>query len=446
MPFCFGRSVDATEIDPSTMDNVVGLKCLRCSSVYAPDHYSEDCPACRAVAPSNLVVEYRQLPKLPRPKASRLSGLWQYDELLPVRRRDAISLGEGGTPLLPLNRMKAKLGIRHLFGKDESRNPTWSFKDRLASVAISVAKAVGARIIVSSSTGNAGAATAAYAAKAGLPCVIFTTSAAAGPLLVQMRAYGAIVLAVANKSDRWTLMRHAVQQFGWFPTSPFFGPVVGSNPYGIDGYKTLAYEIAESLDWRVPDCCVVPVCYGDALIGMWRGFEDMHALGWTAKMPRFVAAEIYDSLGTALRSGSDVPGDMPLTHETVAKSTSATRGTFQALAAIRRSRGAAVTVSNDGIMRWQKTLSEDEGLYVEPASAGALAAVEILCAEKQIGPSDTVVALLTASGLKDTAATGAVQGDLIPVPVNLNSAHALLDRINKGPDVFLGTSIASEQS
>ena len=419
-----------------TMDKVAGLKCLRCSTAYPRDHFAEDCPACRSIAPSNLVVDYRSLANLSRPKPTDGGGLWRYDELLPLDRHHAVSLGEGGSPLLALDRIGSKLQIRRLLAKDETRNPTWSFKDRLASVAISVAKYLGARIIVSSSTGNAGAAAAAYAAKAGLPCVIFTAKGAAGPLLVQMRAYGAIVLAVANKADRWTLMQHAVRKYGWFPTSPFFGPVVGSNPYGIEGYKTLAYEIAESTDWQVPDCCVVPVCYGDALIGMWRGFEDMHALGWTDKVPRLVAAEIYGSLGAALRDGTDVPPDMPSTHETVAKSTSATRSTFQALAAIRGSAGTAISVSNDDIMRWQKTLGEDEGLYVEPASAGALAAVEQLRVRNEIGSSDTVVSLLTASGLKDTAASAAVQGDLVPVPADLESARAILARINERPDTF----------
>ena len=96
-------------------------------------------------------------------------------------------------------------------------------------------------------------------------------------------------------------MRHAVDHFGWFPTSPFFGPVVCNNPYGIEGYKTLAYEIVEALNWQVPDCCVLPVCYGDALIGMWRGFTEMLTLGWIDRMPRMMAAEVYGSLGGIAR-------------------------------------------------------------------------------------------------------------------------------------------------
>jgi threonine synthase len=300
-----------------------------------------------------------------------------------------------------------------LYGKDESRNPTWSFKDRLACVAVSVAKQIGAPAIVSSSTGNAGAAVAAYAAKAKLPCIVFTAKGAVGPLVTQMRVYGATIVAVANKADRWPLMQHAVRNFGWFPTSPFFGPVVGSNPYGIEGYKTLAYEIAEQMDWQAPDCCVLPVCYGDALIGMWRGFEEMLAFGWIDRLPRMMAAEIYGSLGAALRSGSDALPDMPATHDTVAKSTTATRSTFQALHVLRASGGAVTVVSNEAIMHWQQELAQQEGLYVEPASAGAVAAVAQLRASGDIAATDRVVALLTASGLKDPAATAATQTELL---------------------------------
>jgi threonine synthase len=414
------------------MAAVVGLQCLRCGSRYEPRHYVSDCPECHLQTPSNLVVAYE--PSLttprPRPDASAGSGLWRYGDLLPVTKAEAVSLGEGGSPLHQLGSIGRTIGIEALLGKDESRNPTWSFKDRLACIAVSVAKTMRAPAIVSSSTGNAGAAVAAYAAKAGLPCIVFTAKGAVGPLVTQMRVYGATVVAVANKADRWPLMQHAVRQFGWFPTSPFFGPVVGSNPYGIEGYKTLAYEIAEQMNWQVPDCCVLPVCYGDALIGMWRGFKDMQAMGWIDRVPRMMAAEIYGSLGAALRDGGDAIADMPLTHETVAKSTTATRSTFQALYVLRESGGAATIVSNDAIMQWQQALAREEGLYVEPASAGAIAAVAQLKASGAIKAADTVVALLTASGLKDPDATASVQDDLLTVSGDADTVFAQLKAKN----------------
>ena len=399
------------------MAAIVGLECLRCGSHYHEHHYASDCPKCHRQAPSNLVVEYEGslLARRPRPNAQASHGLWRYGDLLPVNELEAVKLGEGGTPLHKLSTTGASVGVEALFGKDETRNPTWSFKDRLACIAVSMARKMRAPALVSSSTGNAGAAVAAYAAKAQLPCIIFTAKGVAGPLSTQMRAYGATVIAVANKADRWPLMQYAVREFGWFPTSPFFGPVVGSNPYGIEGYKTLAYEISEQMNWQGPDCCVLPVCYGDALIGMWRGFLEMRALGWIESLPRMMAAEIYGSLSAALRDGGDAVPDMPLTHDTVAKSTAATRSTFQALYALRKSRGTATVVRNETILEWQRRLAREEGLYVEPASAGTIAAISQLRASGEIKESDRVVALLTASGLKDPDATASMQGELLSV-------------------------------
>jgi threonine synthase len=410
------------------MAKVVGLQCLRCGSRYPTHHYAEDCPACRSTVRSNLSVVYEESLAKRRDKPSQRSGagLWRFGDVMPVREANAVTLGEGQSPLHHLVGAGQAMGMANLFGKDETRNPTWSFKDRLACMAISAAKELGATTVVSSSSGNAGAAAAAYAAKAGLPCVIFTFKGTAGTMVSQMRAYGATVVAVENKADRWLLMEHAVRRYGWFPTSPFFGPVVGSNPFGIEGYKTLAYEIAEQMNWQVPDWCVLPVCYGDALVGMWRGFQEMMAFGWTDRMPRMVAAEIYGSLGSALSAGTDLVPDMPKTHETAAVSIGATRATFQALDVLRRGEGLALPVGNDAMLRWQYNLASKEGLYVEPASAVPLAAIEQLRADGRIGDRDTVVALLTASGLKDPGKSDTASADPILVPGEIEKAIAVL--------------------
>jgi len=389
------------------MANVVALECFRCGTKYPPTAYAQDCPSCRGVARSNLTVVYEDGYCSPRSRPAQGSGegLFLHGDVMPYSPQQAVTLGEGNSQLHHLERTGSALGLPQLFAKDETRNPTWSFKDRLASSAVSVARKLGAKTIVSSSSGNAGAAAAAYAAKAGLPCVIFTFKGSTGPMLTQMRAYGARVVLLENKADRWTLMQEAVASHGWFPTSPFFGPAVGSNPYGIEGYKSLAYEIAAQMNWQVPDWCVLPVCYGDALLGMWRGFSELMTLGWTDRMPRLVAAEVYGSIGTALTNGGDTLPDIEKTYDTVAVSIGATRGTYQALEVVRRSRGDAVRVADPDMMRWQQTLARDEGLFVEPSSACALAAIETLVANKVIASTDSVVALLTASGLKDPSTT-----------------------------------------
>lgn len=385
-----------------------GLQCVRCAAAYPLSHHNLDCPACKGGAlRANLTVTYgeRLTGARPRPGPANAGSMWRFADALPVGRGEAVSMGEGGTPLTSLPRAAAEIGVTALYAKDESRNPTWSFKDRLASAAISSAKAMGAKVIASSSSGNAGAAAAAYAARAGLPCIVFTFQGTAGPMVTQMRSYGAMVIATRDKAHRWTLLEQGVREYGWFPTSPFFGPAAGSNPLGIEGYKTLAYEIAEQLDWQVPDWCVLPVCYGDALVGMWKGFLEMRAWGWIDRLPRLVAAEIYGSFGKALADNLEGPPAMPRTHDTLAVSIGAAQGTFQALDVLRRSGGCAVSVANADLMRWQAALASKEGLYGEPSAVAPLAAVEQLRRAGVIAAGDRVVTLFTAAGLKDPEVT-----------------------------------------
>jgi threonine synthase len=390
------------------------LVCVRCGARYPIDHFAQDCEVCRAAgAPANLTVAYDSAPGNGRARddaARRPASMWRWESFLPASAYEAVSLGEGNTPLLAA----PALGLGDLWIKDESRNPTWSFKDRLASSALTMARRFGARVIASSSSGNAGAAAAAYAAKAGLPCVVFTFVGASPPLVAQMRAYGAMVVTVEDKADRWRLQSAGVRQLGWYPTSPFFGPVVGSNPYGMEGYKTIAFEIAEAFEWDVPDWCVLPVCYGDALFGMWKGFEELKVLGWIDRTPRLVAAEVSGSIAAAMASGEPMPPDRPRNAPSIATSIGASQGTVQALEVLRRSGGAAITIDNDELARWVVTLGAKEGIWPEMASAAPFAAIERLRANGVIAPDARVVALLTASGLKDTAV---IQGALPPAPV-----------------------------
>lgn len=399
------------------------LVCVRCAARHPIDHYAEDCPACRAKgAPANLTVAYDQQPghglQRNTPSGSARS-MWRWDGFLHAAAEEAVTLAEGNTPLLPA----PALGLGDVWIKDESRNPTWSFKDRLASGALTMAKRFGAKVIASSSSGNAGAAAAAYAAKAGIPCIVFTFVGSAGPLVLQMRAYGAMVVMVADKADRWRLQSLGVRELGWYPTSPFFGPVVGSNPYGMEGYKTIAFEIAEAFDWQPPDWCVLPVCYGDALYGMWKGFEELKALGWTDRTPRFVAAEVSGSLSAALSSGDPMPPEVARNAPSIATSIGAAQATVQALDVLRRSNGAAVTVGDDEMRRWAVTLAAKEGIWPEASSAAPFAAIEKLQANGTIKTNERCVALLTASGLKDP---GPIESSLPEPPLVTGGLSDLL--------------------
>jgi threonine synthase len=408
------------------MARPAALTCIRCGADYKLTHFAEDCPVCRAAGtPSNLTVRYDAPPGTGLRRnalAAKPASLWRFAEFLPLPASEAVTLGEGGTPLHDVS----QLGIGTVYVKDESRNPTWSFKDRLACLAVSMGRRLGAKVIASSSSGNAGAAVAAYAARAGLPCIVFTFRGAAGPMVTQMRAYGAMVIELAHKKDRWTVLSAGVERFGWYPTTAFFGPAVGSNPYGIEGYKTIAYEIAEQLDWSVPDWCVLPVCYGDALFGVWKGFAELLALGWIDRMPRLAAAEVSGSLEAALASGAAMPPIRLRNDATIAPSIGADQGTVQALDAIRRTDGAAVTIENDALEHWQGRLAREAGLYAEPASAAPFAAIERLRAAGTIAPNARVVALMTAGGLKDPGTTERVLGPVPTAPGDLDQACRVL--------------------
>ncbi|MGE0314074.1 MAG: pyridoxal-phosphate dependent enzyme [Lautropia sp.] len=385
------------------MSNPVGLTCIRCAKAFPITAYGRGCDTCLAQGvASNLAVSYAKRPTLLRDALpSEPRSMWRYAELMHAPAAEAVSLGEGLTPLVSADRLQ--LGA--LWLKDESRNPTWSFKDRLASASVTLAKKLGAKVIASSSSGNAGAASAAYAARAGLPCVIVTYAAAAGPMLTQMRANGAMLLTVPSSADRWRVLSAAVDRFGWYPTTVYRGPAVGSNPLGIEGYKSIAYEIAESMHWRVPDWCALPVCYCDALYGVWKGFDDLHRLGWIDRVPRLLAAEVSGSLTQAMQASMDMPPSIDHGTPSIATSIAALQATHQGVVALRRSDGRSVQVSDEAIVEWQMKLARLEGIYVEPSAAATLPAIASLRADGTIAKDASVVALLTATGLKDNAAT-----------------------------------------
>jgi threonine synthase len=408
---------------------LAGLCCARCGATFPLEARFAGCPQCAPEVPVNLTPLYDEA----RRPAFRVEALrdrpptmWRYEELLPVGAAEAVSLNEGGTPLVACPRYGARIGIPRLFLKDESRNPTWSFKDRLAAVAVSLARRFGARVIGCSSSGNAGAAAAAYAARAGLPCVVLTFAGAAGAMMAQMRAYGALVVATRDKAHRWALLRRGVEELGWYPTTPYFGPPVGSNAYGVEGYKTLAYEVAEQLGWRAPDWCALPVAYGDALAGMWRGFEDLARLRILAATPRLVAAEIHGSLAAALGTDAVTPPAVAVERESIAASIGTAQSTYQALHALRASRGLARPVGDADLVALQRDLAAAEGIYAEPSSVAPLAAVRDLRAQGAIREGDTVVALMTATGLKDPEATAAPAGALPVVGPDLAELLAAL--------------------
>ena len=393
----------------------IGLECPRCGMEYPPDDVVTGCERCRAqghavnLAPTydggalRLVLEHRGFDADER-------GVWRYHPLLPVDLRHAVWLGEGETPLIQATALGERLGLDRLFLKNETRSPTGSYKDRMAAVIVARARAVGARVIAVASSGNGGAALAAYAAVAGLDCVVFTTASAPLAMKAQMLAYGAKLVALPTGPDRWTLMQQAVEAHGWYAASNYLETPLGSNPYGVEGYKTLAYEVWEQLGREAPDVMALPVCYGDGLWGTARGFDDLAALGYVRRPPRLVAGEVGGEGGGPLsRALADDLEDPPTVEvgPSVAISIGGGRSTYQALHALRETDGRAVTVGDEELLHWQTALARSDGIYAEPSSLASVAALARLRRDDRLRPGAIAVALITATGLKDPGAAGA---------------------------------------
>lgn len=356
---------------------------------------------------------------------SRPRTIWRYAEFLPADLSNAVSIGEGMTPLLPVPRLARRIGIPNLLVKDESRNPTWSFKDRLASSAVSMAKQMGAEVITGSSSGNAGAATAAYSARAGIPCVMFTTQQFPLAMRVQMAVYGTKMIATPTIQDRWRMVEACVDTLGWFPVTIFVYPLVGSNPFGIEGYKSVAFELVEQLG-RVPNHVIMPVGAGDAFYGTWKGFEEYRELGFTDSVPTMDAAEVFRPLENALAKDLDHIEEMPW-GPSPAISVGLYTSAYQGLHVLRESGGAARSPSTEEMLAMQRELAETEGIYAEVSSVISLCVAKKLVEEGKIHDDDLVVAFLTSGGLKDPETT-AKQLSAIPlIEPNLEALRAALD-------------------
>lgn len=407
-----------------------GQTCVACGANYDLSPLFEGCPACAGAGhPSAVAVTY-DWAKIAasvhrRMLAERPRGLPRFAELLPVDPERLITRGEGDTPLVPCPRLGRRLGLRNLFVKNEGANPTWSWKDRLAAVGVTAAQASGATVVTVASSGNQAAAVAAYAAAAGLGSVVVTSGEPPSALRALMQVYGGAAVATPTVEDRWTLVAQGVRQRGWFPLGGYVWPPVGSQPFAVEGYKTLAYELAEAFGWNAQMTVCVPTAYGDALAGMWRGFRDLVQLSWTTGTPRLVAVEVGGSLTEAMARGLEgVPVRPRPTSRALSIATPVS--TLQALCAVRESGGAAITVDDEGLMRLQAWLAEDEGLYAELGSVAALAGATRLREHGLASSDEPIVAVLSSAGLKDASATAERLPPLPCVPPNLTALDAAL--------------------
>ncbi len=388
------------------MQNTIDhLQCVTCKKTFQESEIEYTCPDCGPVN-GTLDVVYdvkkvkRQLSREKlalNPEASH----WRYLPLLPVRHPEFIQpLRVGWTPLYPSSKLSSELQIKNLYFKDDSGNATHSYKDRASSVAIVKALEKGYKGIAAASSGNAAASISAFAASAGMPCHIYVPKSIPQAKLAQLHAYGADVILVDGPYDEaFDLCMKEAPKNGWYNRN------TAINPYLAEGKKTGALEICEQLNWQVPQVVFVPVGDGCIISGIWKGFKNLYDLNFIDSLPLLVGVQAEGSspLVKAFRKGANeaVPEDV----QTIADSISVgfPRDQIKALRAVHQSGGKFISVSDDEIIAAQKKLPKDTGIFVEPAAATAFAGLLKLHQEKKIDANDTVVVLLTGSGLKDIA-------------------------------------------
>jgi threonine synthase len=377
------------------------LECSECGQTYTADELHNLCVKCNAP----LWVQYdldRARRELDRDRcAARPASLWRWAELLPIDDlAQRIDLGEGGTPLLRIDRLSAQLGLSEVWLKDEGRNPTGSFKARGMATAVTRAKALGVKEFVVPTAGNAGGAAAAYAARAGMAIHVYLPKDAPPANIDECRAVGADVHLIDGLiNDAGRLAAADAKEHGWFDLATL------KEPYRVEGKKTMGYEVAQDLQWQLPNVIVYPTGGGTGLIGIWKAFEEMEALGWIgSKRPRMVAVQAIgcQPIVTAFEQ-DQLASELHQNAHTIAAGLRVPKplGDRMMLRAIRASSGTAIAVSDDAIVQMTQALLRIEGISAAYEGAATLVAARELLDRGWLEPHEKIVCLNTGAGWKN---------------------------------------------
>ncbi|MBM3150678.1 MAG: threonine synthase [Chloroflexi bacterium] len=376
------------------------LECPECGRGFDPDRAQTVCEGCL----SPLLARY-DLKNLaawfqPGTPAARPRGLWRWAELLPVRKAEnRLTLGEGDTPLLPAARLGKKLGLSQLFIKDESPNPTGSFKARGLAVAVARAIELKQREFVIPTAGNAGGALAAYAARGRAKAHVYMPMDAPQANQQEVRMAGADLQLVDGLiSDAARLAGQQAKHKRWFDMSTF------KEPYRVEGKKTMGLELAEAFDWRLPDVIVYPTGGGTGLVGMWKAFEELEALGWLdGRRPRLVSVQAEGCAPVVRAFQQGAARAEPWQEARTLAAGLRVPSTFAdrlILRALRESRGTALAVKDEEILSAKQDMAQLEGILPAPEGAATLAALPHLLTEGWLERDEKIVLFNTGSGLK----------------------------------------------
>lgn len=384
------------------MGSIRSLKCRECGKEYEPQfrYVCEDC-----FGPLDVLYRLEGMGINRHTFESREKTYWRYFELLPIAdKSNIVSLNAGLTPLQTADKLGATLGVKNLYIKNDSVNPTFSFKDRPAGVAVSRAKETRLKAVGCASTGNLASATAAHAAKAGLPCYIFAPSDIEHVKIAQALSYGAEFVAVEGTYDDANRVASIIGD------SKGFGIVnINMRPYYVEGSKTLAYEVAEQLGWKVPDSLIIPVGSGAMLNAICKGFEELHSLGLidSVKNMKIIAAQPHGCAPVvdAFKRNSDevIPVERP---ETIAKSLAIgdPGDGIYVLKRLKQYNGIAEEAKDAEIADSILLLAKTEGIFTEPAGGVSVAVLRKLVEENKLEKDESIVCYVTGNGLKTTEA------------------------------------------
>lgn len=389
------------------MSKFTGYRCSICKAEYLPGQVNYTCP--QDDGNLDVILDYESIKNKYHPEdiTSRAdASLWKYAPLLPVPE-----IAGGGTPLhaagwtpvFKMDRLAGKLGLQSLWLKDESRNPTASFKDRASAIVVARAREIKAEVVVTASTGNAGAALAGMSAAVGQQAIIFAPRTAPPAKVAQLLVFGARVMLVdGTYDDAFDLTVKAAQEFGWYCRN------TGYNPFTAEGKKTAAFEIWEYMQEAIgttPFTVFVSVGDGNIISGIHKGFKDLLELGWIGSMPRIIGVQAEGSaaITNAFRAGTEEI--VPVSATTLADSISVDlpRDGLRAVRAARDSGGTYITVSDEEILSAIAELGK-VGVFAEPAGATSYAGLVRAAGEGVVGGDDPILVLNTGSGLKDVKA------------------------------------------
>lgn len=380
---------------------LVNLSCSKCGKIFSKDEVLTFCPDCQATLISNYDLNAVRAEVDRDEITSRPRGMWRWHEILPVQdMENIVSLGEGDTPLLSAPRIGSQLGLSNLFVKEESNNPTGSFKARGLSAAISKAKEVGITKVIIPTAGNAGGAMAAYAARAGMQAMIYMPKDTPHANIEESRIVGAEVILIDGLiSDAAKMAGAKAREEDWFDISTF------KEPYRTEGKKIMGYELAQQFNWELPDVIIYPTGGGTGLVGMWKAFQEMEELGWlnTKKRPRMVAVQAAGCAPVPLAFQKKAEFcDFWTNAHTVASGLRVPKSFADHLILhdIYESHGTAIAVEDADLLQAQKELAMAEGIFAAPEGATTLAALKELMAQKWLQPDEKIVLFNTGSGLK----------------------------------------------